>query len=267
MPDWLYLALSLGGFGTLLGLELRSASFRAGLYGKKRRRVRRNLQFLTAALLVSWSLRFVWSELFVHVPPLFDWRGHWLANLFACFLIADLIGWGLHYIKHKSRFLWKLHFQHHIEPRFDLWLVTHTHPFEVLISGTAMGVALVALGFSPVSVETYLLFYSLANTYQHSAFDYSLGWLDKLIVSPAYHRLHHVVGSDTNFGDTLTIWDLVFSTATWPRRERNTNAPVGIPPGPEPYGFAAELVYFTDSEPDVQWAPEPTTVTMPVYVP
>lgn len=268
MPTWLYLTLSALGFCALIGAELRSEVFRAGLRGKRRRRVRRNWQFLGAALAASLALRLIWAELFQHLDPILEWGAHPIANLVGCFLVAELMGYGLHYIKHKSRFLWKLHFQHHIEPRYDIWLVTHTHALEVLVSGTAMGVVLVALGFSPASVEVYLLFYSLANTYQHSAFDYSLGWLDKLIVNPSYHRLHHAVGSDTNFGNTLTVWDVVFRTATWPKSHRRPNVEIGIGPGPEPYGFAAEMLYFAEpAAPAPATGPEPTTVTVPVYVP
>lgn len=267
MPTWLYVAISVLGLGALIASELRGPTFRSGLYGKKRRRVRRNWQFLAAALLASLALRFIWSELFLHLPPVVKWGAHPVANLIGCFLVAELIGYGLHYVKHKSRFLWKLHFQHHIEPRYDIWLVTHTHALEVLVSGTAMGAALVALGFSPLSVEVYLLFYSLANTYQHSSFDLSLGWLDKLIVSPAYHRFHHAVGSDTNFGNTLTVWDAVFRTATWPKSRHRPNLEIGIGPGPEPYGFASELLYFAESAPAPHAGPEPITVTVPAYVP
>lgn len=269
MPTWLYVSLSVLGFGALIGAELRSRSFRSGLRGPRRRRIRRNRQFLIAALGASLALRFIWEQLFRHVSPRLDWGDHPIANLVGCFLVAELIGWGLHFVKHKSRFLWKFHFQHHIEPRYDIWLVTHTHALEVLISGTAMGVVLVALGFSPLSVEVYLLFYSLANTYQHSAFDYSLGWLDRLIVNPAYHRFHHAVGSDTNFGNTLTVWDVVFQTATWPTSHRRPELEIGIGPGPEPYGFAAEMLYFAEpsAAPARAPGPEPTTVTVPVYVP
>ncbi len=267
MPLWLYVTLSALGFSALIGAELRARGFRAGLHGKKRRRILRNFQFLAGALTASIALRLIWSQLFVHVSPIVEWGARPIANLIGCVLVAELIGYGLHYVKHKSSLLWKFHFQHHIEPRYDIWLVTHTHALEVMISGTAMGLALVALGFTPSSVEAYLLFYGLANTYQHSAFDYSLGWLDRIIVNPAYHRFHHAVGSDTNFGNTLTVWDVVFRTATWPKSRHRPNLEIGIGPGPEPYGFVEEMLYFTEPSASPSYGPEPTTATIPVYVP
>ncbi|MCB9649854.1 MAG: sterol desaturase family protein [Deltaproteobacteria bacterium] len=123
-------------------------------------------------------------------------------------------------------------------------MVTHTHALEVVLSGTLMSAILVLLGFSAPVVQVYLLFYSLANTYQHSAFDLSLGWLDKVIVNPAYHRYHHAVGSRTNYGNTLTVWDVVFRTAQWPVDHHAPDVEIGIGDGPEPYGFLAELGYF-----------------------
>jgi sterol desaturase/sphingolipid hydroxylase (fatty acid hydroxylase superfamily) len=247
MDDRLFNLVLLAGLALLVGLELRSPSFRAGSFQKNVRAIR-NWSFLAGAIVSSWALRLISAELSAHLAPLFVW-GDWVVpNLIGCFLVAELIGWFLHWVKHRNAWLWRFHFQHHRETHYDLWLISHTHALEVVISGTLMSAILILLGFSPLSINAYFLFYALANPYHHSGFDYSLGWLDRIIVSPAYHRLHHAVGSHGNFGNTLTVWDWVFRTATWPDEQSASQLALGIGDGPEPYGFVAEMTWFL--EPD-----------------
>lgn len=254
MDDRIFNLVLFGGLAILIGLELRSPAFRAGSFQKNARTIR-NWSFLAGAIASAWILRVISAELARHLDPIVVWHDWTIANLVLCFLVADLIGWLLHWVKHENGWLWRFHFPHHREGTFDVWLVAHTHALEVVVAGTFMSVVLILLGFSPLSVNAYFLFYGLVNTYQHSAFDYSLGFLDKIIVGPAYHRLHHAVGSHTNFGDTLTVWDVVFKTVTWPDGHRTSDLPIGIGEGSEPYGFAAEMTYFLETEPRTRAEP------------
>lgn len=203
----------------------------------------RNWSFFAAAFLSAAFLRVISEWLRGYIGPLLPDRPI-LIDVVLCFLVAELIGFGLHWVKHEHGWLWRFHFSHHRETEYDPWLTAHTHGLEVVFSGTMMSGALILLGFSPLSMQIYFLFYSLANTYQHSSFDYSLGWLDKLIVNPSYHRLHHAVGSRANYGNTLTVWDVVFRTAVWPASRHAPDVELGTGDGPEPYGFLPEMTWF-----------------------
>jgi sterol desaturase/sphingolipid hydroxylase (fatty acid hydroxylase superfamily) len=258
MAPLVYNGLLFGGLAVLVALEARGEGFRRGAFDRvDGARPRRNWAFLIAALAAGSTVQHIGAALPKVLPALIDWSGHPLLELLACFLVAELVGWGLHYVKHVHPWLWRFHFSHHRETHYDVWLVTHTHGLEVVISGTLMSALLVLAGFTAPAVQVYLLFYSLANTYQHSGFDLTLGWLDKVIVNPAYHRYHHAVGSRTNYGNTLTVWDVVFRTAQWPADHRAPDVEIGLGDGPEPYGFWAELGYFAAPEaPAVAPAPE-----------
>jgi sterol desaturase/sphingolipid hydroxylase (fatty acid hydroxylase superfamily) len=248
--------------GALFALELRDPGFRAASFGRDRARRRRNHAFLAAAIGVAVLLRGVEPVLRAALG-----RGPWAPDgvwggaleIGACFLLAELVGWALHFAKHRGAYLWRFHFQHHQETRFDVWMVTHTHGLETLVSGTILLALLVSAGFSERAVEAYVLFYALANTWQHSSRHLSLGPLDQLVISPAYHRRHHEVTergeTAVNFGITLTVWDRVFGTARFPARRGPADAPVGIPAGPEPYGFWREMTWFL-APPDVDPEPE-----------
>jgi sterol desaturase/sphingolipid hydroxylase (fatty acid hydroxylase superfamily) len=261
MTTGLHAALQLGGLGALLGLELCAAGFRRGAFGAgDPARQRRNLAYLVAALATAGLSKALVGPIQARVPALLDPSAvHPLLDLAACFLVADLIGWVSHHVKHRFDFLWRFHFQHHRESAYDVWLITHTHAVEVVVSGAILLTLLSLLGFSRGAVETYLVLYTLAKTYQHSSFDLTLGRvIDRVIVGPAYHRLHHEVGSRCNYGNVLTLWDVVFETARWPASRHAPDVPLGAGDGPEPYGFAAELAHsFRPLEPRVEVAEAP----------
>jgi sterol desaturase/sphingolipid hydroxylase (fatty acid hydroxylase superfamily) len=227
------------GLTLLVGLELRSQTFREVL--RDRRRMRRNLAFLLLSFAVGVLIHRSLGWLSLHVPQL-SWRGPFWLQLAGVFLLGELLNWALHFAKHHSAFLWRLHCPHHKEDKFTVWLTVHTYGPEILLSGIAINAIILSLGFEVAAIDVYLLFYSLVNAYQHSSRPHSLGWLDRLIVSPAYHRHHHG-GEQLNFGSTLTVWDLVFQTALLPRDRYEAVQPPSIDETPEPFGFVAELLY------------------------
>lgn len=244
MPNWLYYTLSLGSLGLLLVLELRSREFRDACF-RDRQRAARNWSYLVGSLLTMTVLKQFTERFPTLITPAFDWREHLAWELLACFVLAEGLGWVLHYIKHTNAFLWKFHFQHHRDEHYSIWLTAHTHAFEVMVSSALVSAVLAWCGFSVFATQVYVLFYAAANTYQHSSFDYSLGWLDTLIVNPAYHRHHHAVGSRTNYGNTLTLWDLIFRAVLWPTSRFKPEVEIGLgESAPEPRGFWSELLYF-----------------------
>lgn len=227
------------GLTFLLALELRSHTFRA-LF-RDRRRMQRNAAFLLVSIAVGVLLHRSLGFLSAHLPRLPLEAPLWLA-LPAVFLLGELLNWALHWAKHHSAFLWRLHCPHHKEDQFSPWLTVHTYGPETLLSGTVINAIILALGFDVLALEIYLLFYSLTNAYQHSSLPHSLGFLDKLVVNPAYHRHHHG-GAQVNFGSTLTLWDVVFRTAHFPKSRHELVEPPAIDTTPEPFGFVAEMLY------------------------
>jgi sterol desaturase/sphingolipid hydroxylase (fatty acid hydroxylase superfamily) len=212
---------------------------------RNRKRLMRNLGFAIASLFVMLLLKKT-HGLVRHFSAdgLIGWDVWFPFELAACFIVSEFLGWLLHFVKHSNSFLWKFHFQHHRESRYNLWLTSHTHGLEVLVSGVLMALALCLLGFSVMAIEMYLAFYSLMKVFQHSARPYSLGACGRLFITPQYHRLHHEVNSRWNYGVTLTIFDLIFQTAKWPSSDK-PRLTLGVSPDQElPYGFWNEMLFF-----------------------
>lgn len=229
----------------LLALEFQSPQFRQDTFGPGPRR-RRNWLFLAASLLPMVWVQHAGAWMRAHVTPVFPPGALGpVLDAVACIVVAELVSWLSHWVKHRSRDLWCFHFQHHREDHFSVWMVTHTHGLEVMMSGTAMVALLAWLSFSAFSVELYFSLYTVTLLYHHSARPYSLGFLDRWVVSPAYHRYHHRAEAQGNYGSVFTFFDLLFQTAHWPQREAEP-ARLGLAPSsPEPFGFLKELLWFT----------------------
>jgi sterol desaturase/sphingolipid hydroxylase (fatty acid hydroxylase superfamily) len=235
----LFSIIHASGITVLLLLELRSATFRRMFLDA--RRMRRNAAYLAtglgAGLLLHWLVTLLTPQL-----PKLSWQAPLWVHLLGVFLLAELFSWLLHWAKHENDFMWRLHCQHHRDDRFTPWLVANTYAPEMVLSGVMISGVVLAVGFDPFALDVYLLFYALANLYQHSSLPYSLGWLDALVINPAYHRQHHG-GARLNYGSTLSVWDWAFRTVAWPRDRRDATEPPAVDSSPEPFGFVAEMLY------------------------
>ena len=68
---------------------------------------------------------------------------------------------------------------------------------------------------APVLITIYVCI----GTLQHANLRWTFGPLGRLIVSPAYHRLHHARDDQAlNLGVVLTIWDVLARRARFPAR-------------------------------------------------
>lgn len=245
-------AVSLGLILLFTLLELRSSQFRRDAFVDPRR-VRRNWAFFLASLTPNPILHALAPSLDSALAPAFQLSQVSVAlDLAVAVLLAELVSWLSHFAKHRVEFLWRFHFQHHREEHFSVWMVTHTHALEVVFTSLVVAVVLTVAGVSPLARQLYLLLYTASVLYHHSAHAYSLGFLDRLFISPAYHRLHHEVDARCNYGAALTLYDVLFRTAEWPSPARAPRV-CGLPKGsPEPFGFWAEITWFLRRTPRPQ---------------
>ena len=205
-------------------------------------RCRRNAAYLISNIAVVAVLSGITAWVGRHVAPAVSWSAPWVVDVAGCVLVAEFLNWLFHWAKHRHRWLWAFHLQHHVESRYDISLTLHTHPLEVILSGTVMVAAVRLLGFSAGALEVFSTVYYLSNLYKHGSWKVGLGPLDKILVGPALHRLHHAKALDGNFGSVITLYDVAFGTARWPD-ERTWSLDVGAGEG-EPFGFIPECLAF-----------------------
>ena len=138
------------------------------------------------------------------------------------FLVEDLSRFALHYCMHKYKFLWRFHKTHHSATVLTPLTLFRVHPVEhllyfvrgLLVFGVISGVfiwlfsgKLTALQVLGVDMFGFIFNFFAANL-RHSHIWLSFGKLERFIVSPAQHQLHHSTEHKfANLGSTLSIWD------------------------------------------------------------
>lgn len=124
-----------------------------------------------------------------------------------------------HFWGHKVRLFWCLHSTHHAPENMNL-SVTHAHFFlEGPYADTIRTTVCILLGVQP---ELLFVIMFIDGTYgafihigENLLKDARLGFLNKIILTPSHHRVHHArnpLYMDTNFCNLLNIWDKVFGT-------------------------------------------------------
>jgi sterol desaturase/sphingolipid hydroxylase (fatty acid hydroxylase superfamily) len=171
------------------------------------------------------------------------WPNHWplWLQLPLALALTDLAGYWVHRLHHAA--LWRFHSVHHSAPRL-YWLNTvRTHPVEALIYVFGVFAPLLVLGASEEVLTLYVVFATVFRLLQHSNVDVRLGPLNWVFSMAELHRWHHsrkIEEADSNFGNIVIFWDVLFGTRYLP--PRRPPADVGIDGMPEfPTSYLAQL--------------------------
>ena len=140
-------------------------------------------------------------------------------ELLLSILVLDLIAqYGVHYLLHKVKWMWRLHIVHHSDKNVDVTTGTRHHPFDFMIRESFALIAIVIMGM-PVSFYFFYRILTILFTYFNHANLRLPIWLDKslsyIIVSPNMHKFHHhyqLPWTDSNYGNMFSIWDRLFGT-------------------------------------------------------
>ncbi|MBT5157016.1 MAG: sterol desaturase family protein [Rhodobiaceae bacterium] len=135
----------------------------------------------------------------------------------ACLVLLDLVLYWQHRLFHQIDFFWKFHSAHHGDRNLNVSSGVRFHPGEALVSLAVKAVAIMALGVPVAAIILFEVLLNAASLFNHA--NWSLGRLDaylqKLIVTPDMHRLHHSrleTESRKNFGFFLSGWDTLFNS-------------------------------------------------------
>jgi sterol desaturase/sphingolipid hydroxylase (fatty acid hydroxylase superfamily) len=141
-----------------------------------------------------------------------------LAALLVAFVLFDLWMYLWHRANHRIPFLWRFHRVHHTDPEMDCTTALRFHPIEMLLSGGANVVVIVALGMAVPALIVYKTVMVVAILFHHSnlAIPESIDRrLRAVVVSPAVHRVHHSEvrsETDSNYGTVFSFWDRLFGS-------------------------------------------------------
>ena len=157
-------------------------------------------------------------------------------------LAADFGRYWLHRAFHEFPSMWRLHAVHHSPPRLYWVNVGRFHPLEKAIQYCLDALPFALLGVTGEVLAAYFVFYAINGFFQHSNCLVRLGPLNYLIAGPELHRWHHSERpeeSNSNFGNNLIVWDLLFGTRFLPE-DREVGL-LGLVNRAYPMGFWAQM--------------------------
>jgi sterol desaturase/sphingolipid hydroxylase (fatty acid hydroxylase superfamily) len=149
-------------------------------------------------------------------------------------VLMDLANWTSHLYNHRVDAFWRFHALHHSQEEMSILTSFRAHPL-VHTSFQLTAVPLIVLGTGGAVPASILVGYVVLSTLPHANVGWGFGPLRYVLVTPAYHRLHHDRDDrrGVNVGTVLVLWDVLAGLAVFPTRPRP-----GVLVEPVPTGLA-----------------------------
>lgn len=143
-----------------------------------------------------------------------------LLVLSAALVARTLLAYWLHRAMHAAPLLWRVHRIHHADPMLDISTGLRHHPLELLIAAPMFLALVIVLGlplWAALMVDLLMLAGSLFKHLDTDLSPRAERLLGTVLATPAIHRFHHsahVRENNSNFGNLVIVWDLLFRTYT-----------------------------------------------------
>lgn len=180
-------------------------------------------------------------------PAFMEWPiAHWHPALqFAVFLLyVELVGYWYHRSMHSLPVLWRFHFIHHNPERMHVLKSGRVHWLTGIFGVFLKYVLPVALAAPPECFVAYAAATNIFGTTTHANFRHRVPHFVHYVLNTAgVHHLHHSTDLDpgnSNFGNIVSVWDLVFRSFRHP--DNLPLAEVGVDHPVLAQGLAAELL-------------------------
>jgi sterol desaturase/sphingolipid hydroxylase (fatty acid hydroxylase superfamily) len=137
------------------------------------------------------------------------------ARIVFAILLADLLAWFQHWLKHRVPWLWHFHAVHHSQREINLFTDFRFHFVEYLVSRPIVMIPLMMFGVQVPHIVVFSLLATWQTRFYHANIRSNLGFLRYIFVTPQSHRIHHSIEprhADKNFGVMFSFWDRLFKT-------------------------------------------------------
>lgn len=144
-------------------------------------------------------------------------------------VVLDFVDYWLHRGQHRLEWWWQLHSLHHSQRQMTVWSDNRNHLLDDLLRDTVMVLVALLIGIPPGQFIAVVACTQLLESLSHANARLSFGPLERVFVSPRFHRLHHSIGighesngkgtlGGHNFAVLFPVWDLLFGTACFDNR-------------------------------------------------
>lgn len=131
------------------------------------------------------------------------------------FIIIDFIGYWVHRWSHKVNLFWNLHVIHHSSEEFNLACALRQSISSFFNLFTILLLPAALLGIPQEVINFIAPIQLFAQFWYHTRHIGKMGFLEKIIVTPSHHRVHHAVNPeymDKNLSQIFIVWDKLFGT-------------------------------------------------------
>ncbi len=139
-------------------------------------------------------------------------------------VLQDLADYWVHRVLHAQAF-WPIHGVHHSDADMN-WTTTYRiHILETVMMQLTYLIVMSWFGLPPAAGAAIVLFLTVYNGFVHINADIHFGPLTKVFSTPRFHRWHHAddpAAYNSNFGNFLSIWDVLFGTYRVPGAYKGT---------------------------------------------
>ena len=160
------------------------------------------------------SLTFISYEWLYDKMAIFHLQANTLSYIVA-FVVIDFYGYWTHRWSHQINFLWNKHAIHHSSEEFNLACALRQSVSSfinlftfLLIPAAIIGVPVKVIAIT-LPIQLFLQFW------YHTKHIKKMGFLEKILVTPSHHRVHHAINPeylDKNHSQIFIVWDKLFGT-------------------------------------------------------
>ena len=131
------------------------------------------------------------------------------------FITIDFYGYWTHRLAHQVNFLWNQHAIHHSSEEFNLSCALRQSISSFVKLFTFLLIPAALLGVAPVVIAVIFPIQLFLQFWYHTRHIKKMGFLEKILVTPSHHRVHHAINPeymDKNHSQIFIIWDKLFGT-------------------------------------------------------
>jgi sterol desaturase/sphingolipid hydroxylase (fatty acid hydroxylase superfamily) len=131
------------------------------------------------------------------------------------FIVLDFQGYWVHRIAHQVNFFWNKHAIHHSSEDFNLACALRQSISSFVNLFTFFLLPAAVLGVPAEVIAIVAPLHLFAQFWYHTQHIGRMGFLEKIIVTPSHHRVHHAINPeylDKNHAQIFIIWDKLFGT-------------------------------------------------------
>ena len=131
------------------------------------------------------------------------------------FVVKDFAGYWIHRFEHMVNYFWNRHMIHHSSEEYNLACALRQSISQIFSLTIFILFPLALLGVPTEVFAIVAPMHLFAQFWYHTQHINRMGVLEKVIVTPSHHRVHHAINEiylDRNFSQIFIVWDKWFGT-------------------------------------------------------